>query len=258
MKPELGTWIGAKKVAGKWTWTDGSKWDYKSWDKGQPDNRSGQTHCVNQLAGKLGGEHTKWEVQDCKTKRYAICAFPWGSPTERVTEKAATYWCTQGKDLRDWPGPPCLSRAKAAARAKGKGKVQCPPVQLRTGLCAVTAKPKKKPEPKPKPKEPEKEQDPFFDYATKDPCAGQNKPICDKVTMIKPCVADPDAPKHWKMSCDHNILRSADGTLKLKLDKFYYMHNCEADSLKSCPHVQTTKLVELEQEELDHLKTALL
>ncbi|XP_034741186.1 galactose-specific lectin nattectin-like [Etheostoma cragini] len=42
------SWIGGSDAVkeGTWMWSDGSKFNYKSWNEGQPDNWLGQENCL--------------------------------------------------------------------------------------------------------------------------------------------------------------------------------------------------------------------
>ena len=33
-------WIGGEKISGKWSWADGTKWNYTNWGIGQPNNQN--------------------------------------------------------------------------------------------------------------------------------------------------------------------------------------------------------------------------
>lgn len=63
-------WIGAndRKKEGKWIWTDGTEWEYDSWDRGQPDNHQGKQDCGGPWRGK-----DKWDYQNCASKKSFIC-----------------------------------------------------------------------------------------------------------------------------------------------------------------------------------------
>ncbi|XP_042155908.1 galactose-specific lectin nattectin-like [Oncorhynchus tshawytscha] len=59
------TWIGANDAIkeGHWLWSDGSRFSYQNWGKGQPsnhnhgagsDNTNGREHCMEMIGGDFG------------------------------------------------------------------------------------------------------------------------------------------------------------------------------------------------------------
>ncbi|XP_039649762.1 galactose-specific lectin nattectin-like [Perca fluviatilis] len=57
-------WIGATDAVkeGTWLWTDGSKFDYKIFNAGQPDNASGVENCL-----EMNYEGKNWNDRPCST-----------------------------------------------------------------------------------------------------------------------------------------------------------------------------------------------
>jgi len=67
--PKTLAWIGGHRVGSTWKWSDGSKWSYSNWDKGQPDNcESVQDKAV--INYRFVGH---WDDDNDKAKRPFIC-----------------------------------------------------------------------------------------------------------------------------------------------------------------------------------------
>ncbi|ETN79219.1 lectin C-type domain protein [Necator americanus] len=74
-------WIGAKRKSrnsNKWTWTDGSAFDYSNWHKGEPNNSRGNEGCVEFFIEKTSGFPEKsWNDIPCgRYLFYFICKIP--------------------------------------------------------------------------------------------------------------------------------------------------------------------------------------
>uniref|UniRef100_A0A672YGE4 C-type lectin domain-containing protein n=1 Tax=Sphaeramia orbicularis TaxID=375764 RepID=A0A672YGE4_9TELE len=65
------TWIGGSDASkeGVWLWSDGSKFDFKGWAKGEPNNL-GQEHCMEINLGDFVND------AKCKVKNSFLCAKP--------------------------------------------------------------------------------------------------------------------------------------------------------------------------------------
>ncbi|XP_072227255.1 ladderlectin-like [Leuresthes tenuis] len=65
-------WIGLTDCQknGAWLWSDGSKFDFKFWNKGQPNNSGGSQDCVQTNWGK----NKKWNDVKCSNKYAFVCA----------------------------------------------------------------------------------------------------------------------------------------------------------------------------------------
>uniref|UniRef100_R4FIG0 LP-Fur-6 n=1 Tax=Furina ornata TaxID=529697 RepID=R4FIG0_9SAUR len=70
----INVWIGLSdpERRGIWKWSDGSRFLYKSWKKGEPNNFLGNQYCVElwSLSGYLS-----WNDKNCWSKLYFICKF---------------------------------------------------------------------------------------------------------------------------------------------------------------------------------------
>ncbi|KAK2863334.1 hypothetical protein Q5P01_002867 [Channa striata] len=66
------TWIGGTDAQEEniWFWSNGEKFDYKNWCRGEPNNQKGLQHCllINHTARKC------WDDLQCKARRPFICA----------------------------------------------------------------------------------------------------------------------------------------------------------------------------------------
>jgi C-type mannose receptor len=65
-------WIGAQKKAnsGKWVWSDGKRWSYTNWQKGEPRNISGDA-CIT-----LSASYSKWYANPCSNIQPYLCKVP--------------------------------------------------------------------------------------------------------------------------------------------------------------------------------------
>ncbi|XP_070696048.1 galactose-specific lectin nattectin-like [Pempheris klunzingeri] len=66
------TWVGGYDAAkeGVWLWSDGSKFDFKGWHKGEPNNHGGSENCMEiNLRGRDFVNDAK-----CSNKKSFICA----------------------------------------------------------------------------------------------------------------------------------------------------------------------------------------
>ena len=63
-------WIGAsdQELEGKWTWSDGSKWNYTNWGTWGPDNENG-ANC-----GELNIAVNGWNDRECQDGNQYVCA----------------------------------------------------------------------------------------------------------------------------------------------------------------------------------------
>ena len=57
------------KVDGKWTWSDGSPWEFENWASGQPDNLNGHQDYVQLNWQSVG----RWDDMDVGANRGFIC-----------------------------------------------------------------------------------------------------------------------------------------------------------------------------------------
>ncbi|MEQ2272691.1 hypothetical protein XENORESO_007427 [Xenotaenia resolanae] len=67
------TWLGGTDAAkdGVWLWTNGSKFNYVSWGRGEPNNNGGREDCMEiNLRGRV--QHLNDEK--CSRRNYFICA----------------------------------------------------------------------------------------------------------------------------------------------------------------------------------------
>uniref|UniRef100_A0A914P4G0 C-type lectin domain-containing protein n=1 Tax=Panagrolaimus davidi TaxID=227884 RepID=A0A914P4G0_9BILA len=62
-------WIGANDLEfpSRWAWLDGTIFEFKDWDKGQPQNTSG-TNCAAAIM-----KYGKWVADDCYTQKPYAC-----------------------------------------------------------------------------------------------------------------------------------------------------------------------------------------
>uniref|UniRef100_A0A646QEZ7 C-type lectin n=1 Tax=Thelotornis mossambicanus TaxID=1328036 RepID=A0A646QEZ7_9SAUR len=67
-------WIGLSDPGKQhtWVWSNGSRFSYRSWKAGEPNNFLWREYCVElwSLSGYL-----KWNDQSCSSLRYFICKF---------------------------------------------------------------------------------------------------------------------------------------------------------------------------------------
>ncbi|XP_031150884.1 galactose-specific lectin nattectin-like isoform X6 [Sander lucioperca] len=65
------SWIGGSDSVqeGEWMWSDGSTFDYKHWDKGQPDNKGGVENCL-----QMNYEERDWNDAPCNIIYPFLCS----------------------------------------------------------------------------------------------------------------------------------------------------------------------------------------
>uniref|UniRef100_A0A098LY96 C-type lectin n=1 Tax=Opheodrys aestivus TaxID=186591 RepID=A0A098LY96_9SAUR len=70
----INVWIGLSDPRKRrtWAWSDGSRFRFQSWKRGEPNNFFWRESCVElwSLSGYL-----RWNDQRCSSKRYFICKF---------------------------------------------------------------------------------------------------------------------------------------------------------------------------------------
>ncbi|XP_037540520.1 galactose-specific lectin nattectin-like [Nematolebias whitei] len=66
------TWVGASDAVqeGFWMWSDGSRFDYVSWGRGEPNNAGGRENCME--INLFGGDYTN--DMSCSMRNNFICA----------------------------------------------------------------------------------------------------------------------------------------------------------------------------------------
>ncbi|MEQ2244077.1 hypothetical protein ILYODFUR_013417 [Ilyodon furcidens] len=67
------TWVGGTDAAkdGVWLWTNGSKFNYVSWGRGEPNNNRGREDCMEI---NLRGRAQHLNDEKCSRRNYFICA----------------------------------------------------------------------------------------------------------------------------------------------------------------------------------------
>ncbi|XP_041654456.1 galactose-specific lectin nattectin-like [Cheilinus undulatus] len=67
----MNIWLGGYDAAkeGVWLWSDGSHFDFKFWNKGEPNNFRGAEHCMEMNLG----DHINVNDNNCKEKRSFFC-----------------------------------------------------------------------------------------------------------------------------------------------------------------------------------------
>ena len=70
-------WLGGSDLneEGSFTWTDGSRWDYTEWFKGEPNNDLGSEHCLEDLYDYEQG-WVDWNDRPCSEIRHFVCKAP--------------------------------------------------------------------------------------------------------------------------------------------------------------------------------------
>ncbi|KAL6481361.1 hypothetical protein MHYP_G00094410 [Metynnis hypsauchen] len=65
------TWIGAHDGTQDfvWFWSDGSKFDFKAWHSGEPNNKERAEKCLEMNYG----DEVLWNDARCSTKLYSVC-----------------------------------------------------------------------------------------------------------------------------------------------------------------------------------------
>ncbi|XP_039599137.1 lectin-like [Polypterus senegalus] len=65
------SWLGGSNCVqtSSWLWTDGSKWDFASWNPGEPNNVGGIEHCLHTNYKAQGG----WNDIICANQYLFVC-----------------------------------------------------------------------------------------------------------------------------------------------------------------------------------------
>ncbi|XP_039631401.1 lectin-like [Polypterus senegalus] len=65
------TWLGASdcQQVSVWLWTDGSKWDYTNWNKGEPSNGNNVERCLHINYAVENG----WNDDNCVSEYPFVC-----------------------------------------------------------------------------------------------------------------------------------------------------------------------------------------
>ncbi|KAH7719132.1 Nattectin [Aphelenchoides avenae] len=65
-------WLGGRQQSnGKWTWSDGSSFNYTEWAPGQPSSNAAKNPCL-----ALEYESGQWEARDCGEVKIYFCRLP--------------------------------------------------------------------------------------------------------------------------------------------------------------------------------------
>ncbi|XP_036959346.1 galactose-specific lectin nattectin-like [Acanthopagrus latus] len=64
------TWIGLSDAIqeGKWLWTDGSKFVFSRWGRGEPNNQGGKEHCTH-----INFREDYWNDVPCNLRYPSVC-----------------------------------------------------------------------------------------------------------------------------------------------------------------------------------------
>ncbi|XP_050958296.1 lectin-like [Labeo rohita] len=70
---DLRFWLGGFEFfeTGKFSWTDGSFWDFQIWTRGEPSIYTSAEECVEMNWKEIG----RWNDDDCYAKKNYMCAF---------------------------------------------------------------------------------------------------------------------------------------------------------------------------------------
>ncbi|XP_039631878.1 lectin-like [Polypterus senegalus] len=65
------SWLGGSNSVrtSSWLWTDGSEWDFKNWNPGEPNNGRGIEHCLHTNYDGPGG----WNDVNCEYQYPFVC-----------------------------------------------------------------------------------------------------------------------------------------------------------------------------------------
>uniref|UniRef100_A0A914QYU7 C-type lectin domain-containing protein n=1 Tax=Panagrolaimus davidi TaxID=227884 RepID=A0A914QYU7_9BILA len=79
-------WIGGDniEVAQKWSWTDGTPFDYSDWKTGEPQNTTG-SNCI-----ALSLTEAYWSADDCFKPKPYVCLVPSSTTTPKATTLETT------------------------------------------------------------------------------------------------------------------------------------------------------------------------
>ena len=70
-------------------WTDGTAWNYKNWNTGEPNDLSGEDDCVEY------NKNANWNDQNCYVAKPFVCKVQLG---KRCKTKRIQHWCPMGNE----------------------------------------------------------------------------------------------------------------------------------------------------------------
>uniref|UniRef100_A0A914QB15 C-type lectin domain-containing protein n=1 Tax=Panagrolaimus davidi TaxID=227884 RepID=A0A914QB15_9BILA len=92
-------WFGANDLSaqGKWAWIDGTPFQFKDWDNGQPQNS------LDNGCGAVIVQGAKWISDNCFKQKPFVCTVP-ALVDEQTTETVPQKTCPEGWTYFDYTG----------------------------------------------------------------------------------------------------------------------------------------------------------